>query len=682
MATEFQITQQLNKGEVEVLEKILRRTASLTADEETPLPVTFKIHVSSTLQRLLDQEDTDHNIQITTADKGPKVITLGTINSDSSRTRQLRGTYQLANLLETLYLAREKKRGLEFIAWSDITESPVDRVDRKIREQYWDTLTRRLDASLIEVAAVDPKDWTGSARPRVYVPASENQQFEYYSRIAAERPELDLDVQYLPAGEITKEFEYSLRDKPGLLALEMEVPEGADPTDITSMRGLEFLVPGGRFNESYYWDSHFIALGLLEIGRTETVKHIMRNFIFQIEHYGKVLNANRSYYLTRSQPPFLTDLAMRLYNATKDEPDAVGFLRMAIRAAVKEYMQVWMAEPRYDPVSGLSRFGPPAMGIPPEVEEGHFDWVLKPYAERYRVTVEEFIKRYNEGTIKETELDEVFRHDRAVRESGHDTSNRFASGAANLATVDLNCLLYKYETDIAHALEHILNSTLSAPNDSPSEPWTQRAALRRTRMMQYLWSEEHSMFLDYNTATQSQSSYEYVTALYTLWSGVATPTQAALLVKDALPKFEHVGGLACCTLASRGPVSPSRPQRQWDYPYGWAPHQMLAWEGLRRYGYIDEMERLAYRWLQIVTQVTMDYNAAVTEKYDVTQLENPARAESEYGNQGLLFKGANLEGFGWTNASFSYGLKLLRHNRVMIHGLNLRVPYDKLKMKK
>jgi alpha,alpha-trehalase len=172
-------------------------------------------------------------------------------------------------------------------------------------------------------------------------------------------------------------------------------------------------------------------------------------------------------------------------------------------------------------------------------------------------------------------------------------------------------------------------------------------------MTTYLWNEDKGMFVDYNTETKEQSPYEYVTTLYALWSGIATPAQAAALVSKAVPKFECVGGLSCCTESSRGPVTASRPQRQWDYPFGWAPHQMLAWDGLKRYGYIEDMERLAYRWLQIMTQAAMDFNAAIAEKYDVTQLENPVLADSEYGNQGLAFKGANLEGY------FSHPVSLL-----------------------
>lgn len=209
----------------------------------------------------------------------------------------------------------------------------------------------------------------------------------------------------------------SLRDIPGILVLEMEQPPGAKD-DVMSMRGLEFIVPGGRFNELYYWDSYFISFGLLDIGRTDPVKQIIQNFIFQIEHYGKILNANRSYYLCRSQPPFLTDLAILVFKATRSDKGAVDFLRTTILAAIKECRQVWMAEPRYDPVTCLSRFRPPGKGVSLEVEEGHFDWILCGYAQEHNLTIEELISRYNDGRLTEPTLDEFFLDDRAMRESG------------------------------------------------------------------------------------------------------------------------------------------------------------------------------------------------------------------------------------------------------------------------
>lgn len=150
-------------------------------------------------------------------------------------------------------------------------------------------------------------------------------------------------------------------------------------------------------------------------------------------------------YLARSQPPFLTDLALQVYNQLdrKQKDEHKEWLKRAIRAAIKEYHMYWMVEPSLDTVSGLSRYRPAGQGIPPETEASHFTHVLQPYATKLGISVNEYIDGYNERTILEPELDEYFLHDRGVRESGHDTSYRLEKKCADLATVDLNSLLYK-----------------------------------------------------------------------------------------------------------------------------------------------------------------------------------------------------------------------------------------------
>lgn len=152
------------------------------------------------------------------------------------------------------------------------------------------------------------------------------------------------------------------------------------------------------------------------------------------------------------------------------------------------------------------------------------------------------------------------------------------------------------------------------------------------------------MFFDYDTAKKARTGFESATTLWALWAGVASEEQAADLVTKALPKLEVFGGLVSTTKESVGELGPDRPQRQWDYPYGWAPQQVLAWRGLQRYGFQKEAARLAYRWLYMVTKAFRDYNGVVVEKYDVTREVDPHRVDAEYGNQGLGFKGVAKEG--------------------------------------
>jgi len=143
-----------------------------------------------------------------------------------------------------------------------------------------------------------------------------------------------------------------------------------------------------------------------------------------------------------------------------------------------------------------------------------------------------------------------------------------------------------------------------------------------------------------------------------------------MMIQKALPKLEVAGGLVSGTERSRGHICLSRPNRQWDYPYGWAPHQILAWQGLTNYGYVDIARRLAYRWLFIIVQSVVDFNGTVPEKYDVVARSHCVFAE--YGNVGTEFKFMSREGFGWMNASFQVGLSYLTNYQ--IRGLGALIP--------
>ncbi|KAF2871648.1 neutral trehalase short isoform [Massariosphaeria phaeospora] len=641
----------------------------ISHDEVSMQPRRFLIQVEPTLKTLLSREDTDENYQITIDDHGPKVLSLGTLASNAHNKFDVRGNYMLSNLLQELTIAQDFGRKTIVLDEARLNENPVNRLSRLITYSFWDGLTRRIDGSNIEKVGRDPKDWTDDPRPRIYVPVGAPEQHEYYTRIAREHPEMRLDVQWLAKNCDDDSYVRDLNAAPGLLAIAME--EHTDPvTGKKDLRGLPFVVPGGRFNELYGWDSYMESLGLLINDRVDLVKSMVIHFCFCIKHYNKILNANRTYYLTRSQPPFLTDMALRVYERIRHEPGALDFLREATLAAIKEYYSVWMSAPRLDPVTGLSRYRPGGFGVPPETEASHFLHILMPFANKHGMSFEEFVDAYNHRRVSEPVLDEYFLHDRAVRESGHDTSYRLEKVAANLAVVDVNALLYKYEVDIGRIIRNHFGDRLEMPpefcagNMTPyqaetSASWERRARKRRVAVDKYLWDEEEGMYFDYDTVKQKHTGYESATTFWPMWSGLASPRQAQMLVERALPKFEVFGGLVSGTEKSRGAVGLERPNRQWDFPFGWAPQQILAWVGLQRYGYDAEAQRLAYRWLYMVTKAFVDFNGVVVEKYDVTRPIDPHKVEAEYGNQGSDFKGVPREGFGWVNASYIYGLTLV-----------------------
>jgi alpha,alpha-trehalase len=487
-------------------------------------------------------------------------------------------------------------------------------------------------------------------RPRIYVPHSDARALAYFERVAREQPELGLEVGRLPE-TITPEYVLGLNKRPGILSLELVKDEDG------LVRGLPFVVPGGRFNELYGWDSYFIVLGLLQDGYVGLAKAMVTHFLYEIEHYGQILNANRSYFLTRSQPPFLTAMGWAVCEHLEGQ-DRDEWFAEVIRTAIREYETVWTSPPKLTE-TGLSRYYASGIGMPPETEIEHYDGHFRPYAEAADMDVARYRKAIRWRDIVDPELDEYFVHDRTLRESGHDNSYRLEGRAAHLCTVDLNSLLYRYEADIARALRERFGGALETPDGTvhTSAEWEERAERRRERVSRLCWNGERGMFFDYDFVAGEQTGFESVTALYPLWAGLATDEQAAMLFRHAVPLFEEAGGLASTTEASRGPISEDHPQRQWDYPFGWPPHQMLAWQGLIDYGHEAVAQRLIYRWLYMITRNAADYNGTIPEKYDVVDRTHDVFVE--YGNVGTEFDYITREGFGWMNASYQIGLSLL-----------------------
>ncbi|KAI1306746.1 alpha,alpha-trehalase nth1 [Mortierella claussenii] len=650
-----------------------RRQRRGSHDDKTIKPRRFLIDVEETQRLILEQEDTDGDFQITVNDIGPKVITLGTADSAGFNKYDIRGTYMLSNLLQELSLAQDYGRKYVVLDEARLNENPVDRLSRMIRHHFWDGLTRRIDAEGLEMISNDPKNRSKNTAPRIYIPYGEDEVLEYYNSVKISKPNLHLEVEQLPQ-DLTAKYVQSINEKPGILALAMT--KHVDEEGYETLKGVPFVVPGGRFNEMYGWDSYFESLGLLVDGRLELAKGMVDNFVYEIQHYGKILNANRSYYLTRTQPPFLTDMMLKVYDRLPPSLEAENkqWLATALTAAIKEYLTIWMSEPRYDPESGLSRFYSEGIGMPPETEATHFDHVIKPFADAMKLSIEDYSKLYNEGAVNEPALDTYFKHDRAVRESGHDTTYRLDNCCADIATVDLNALLYKYEIDIAETIQTIFGDsfetpffesyeTLTATKSEQQKPktvvhtsaeWTERAKIRQEKMNQYCWNEERGFYFDYDTRLKEMGTYESVTTFYTMWAGCADREKAERMMTSALPLFEVTGGLVSGTERSRGFITLARPNRQWDFPFGWAPHQIISWIGFERYGFLEEARRTCYRWLYTITKSFVDFNGVVPEKFDIVNMTH--KVQVEYGNVGVDFKFIPREGFGWMNASYQVGL--------------------------
>ncbi|HEX8090154.1 MAG TPA: trehalase family glycosidase [Blastocatellia bacterium] len=480
---------------------------------------------------------------------------------------------------------------------------------RKYIKQSWHTLMRS-NAKLAD-AAVDPKfKATASSRWPVYVSRKENFS-EVEARLRKEMPAADfarIEIRRLPdeRGQVKGQ---------GLLYL-------PNP----------YVVPGGRFNEMYGWDSYFIQVGLLNDGEIELAKDMVDNFLYQVDHYGKILNANRTYYLTRSQPPFLTQMILGVYRKTRDR----RWLQSTV-PAIEKYYRFWVEEPHLTKQTGLSRYfdfgnGPAPEAIADERDEQgktHYDRVRE-YYRTHEVKDYDVTRFYDKGKDQLTDL--FYKGDRSMRESGFDPSNRFGPFNADIVEynpVCLNSLLYLMETEAAEIMK-----TLGHAGEASE--WLRRAAERKDRVNRLMWDSEDGLYYDYNFAEKRVRRYPFATTFYPLWAGIAGREQAARVVSN-LTLFERAGGVLTSTNVSGS---------QWDAPFGWAPLQMIAVSGLRRYGYDKEADRIAANFLSMVLKEFIDHNTIV-EKYDVEARKSQISAGLKFGYT------SNQIGFGWTNAAFT-----------------------------
>jgi alpha,alpha-trehalase len=607
------------------------------------------VHPQTEMRRLLKEKDQDKDRKITILDK---ISTPFELKSDKGAKISIKGSYELSNLLQELKLLSDKKENQ--LNLDRVKENPVERISRSIRELFWDGLTRRIDLGHLATVLEDPK--LKQKKLYLYIPHEDAQAQSYYEGLK-KKSKVRFDIVTLPK-TITPEYVKNLNGRHGLLSLAIQKNKSGEP------ESLPYVVPGGRFNEMYGWDSYFIVLGLLEDGYLDLARAMVDHHVYEITHYGKILNANRTYYLTRSQPPFLTSMIRAVYNKLPKNKQNDQWLKLGLLGALKEYQEVWMGKDRLTS-TGLSRYYGFGLGIPPEVEKGHYRPILAPYARKKKISVEEYARRYQAGKIKEPELDEFFLHDRAVRESGHDTTYRWRVGdkdrCADFVTVDLNSLLMKYELDFAHFIKNELDEDFPVSY----KEFLTAAKRRKELMLKYFWDEKEKLFFDFNFKENKKSSYVSATTFYPLWAYDPEFSELALLdqklagelVKKALATLEQPGGLSSTSKDSLKKFGDPKHERQWDYPNGWAPHQMIAWSGLRYYRFIEDADRLTYKWLLMITQNAANFNGTIPEKFDVVKKSHAVFAE--YGNVGTEFSYITYEGFGWMNASYQFGLKTI-----------------------
>lgn len=395
-----------------------------------------------------------------------------------------------------------------------------------------------------------------------------------------------------------------------------------------------YVVPGGRFAEIYYWDSYFTMLGLEESGRHDLALSMVENFASLIDRYGHIPNGNRTYYLSRSQPPFFAAM-VELIAARSRDPAAIYVTFLP--ALSKEYA-FWM--------EGADTLEPgQAHRRVVRLKDGTL--LNRYWDDRDSPRDEAYWEDVVTARASDRPAAEVYRDLRATAEAGWDFSSRWLADGKSLATirttalvpVDLNSLLFHLETTLAkgYALSH---------NPEKATEFSTRAAHRKAAVLRYLWDSDNGVYTDYLWQERRPSGSVTAAGLYPLFFGLATKSHADRMAEVVRAKLMKPGGLVTTTIETG---------QQWDAPNGWAPLQWIAVKGLTDYGENDLARTIASRWMNNVI-AAYGRTGKLMEKYNAV---DPALASSggEYPGQ---------DGFGWTNAVLR---KLLVLNRGAVAGV-------------
>jgi len=377
-----------------------------------------------------------------------------------------------------------------------------------------------------------------------------------------------------------------------------------------------FVAPGGRFAEMYYWDSYFTMLGLEADGRHDVVENMIADFAYEIDTFGHVPNGNRTYYLSRSQPPFFAEMIDLL--AQRDGPSA--YVRY-LPELQREY-DYWMAGSGRVPLGRAYRnvVRLPLLGV-----------LNRYYDERDVPRDESYLEDVQTAASTTRSAPDLYRNLRATAESGWDFSSRWLADGKTLATVetldlipvDLNALLEHLESTLSHAYE-------LKDDQVHAIAYSQRATQRTAAIRTLLWDSQAGIFGDWDWRTGRLTHRPSAATLYPLYEGIATPQQAAAVARAVQTSFLEPNGVATTLVASG---------QQWDQPNGWAPLQWIAVTGLNRYGDGALARTIAQRWKNANLAV-FARNRKFVEKYDLLTTSGGGGGGGEYATQ---------IGFGWTN---------------------------------
>ncbi|QBN10813.1 alpha,alpha-trehalase [Enterobacter cloacae complex sp.] len=376
-----------------------------------------------------------------------------------------------------------------------------------------------------------------------------------------------------------------------------------------------YVVPGGRFREVYYWDSYFTMLGLAESDHWDKISDMVDNFAYEIDTFGHIPNGNRSYYLSRSQPPFFSMMVELL--ATHDS-DALKKYRPQME---KEYAY-WM-----DGVNALQ----PGQANKRVVKLDDGAILNRYWDDRDTPRPESWLDDVNTAKSNPNRpATEIYRDLRSAAASGWDFSSRWMDDPQKLGTirttsivpVDLNALMFKMEKLLARASQE-------SGDAASASKYEALATARQKSIESHLWNDKEGWYADYDLKSKKVRNQLTAAALFPLYVKAAAQDRADKVAAATSSRLLKPGGIATTTVNSG---------QQWDAPNGWAPLQWVAAEGLQNYGQEKVSMDVTWRFLKNV-QHTYDREKKLVEKYDVSTT-GTGGGGGEYPLQ---------DGFGWSN---------------------------------
>lgn len=394
-----------------------------------------------------------------------------------------------------------------------------------------------------------------------------------------------------------------------------------------------YLVPGGRFREIYYWDSYFTMLGLQESKETLLMENMVKNFAYLIETYGHIPNGNRSYYLSRSQPPFFSLMVGLLAEAKGD-----SIYQVYLPALEKEY-QYWMrADPLKLSTESAHNYVVKVDGF---TMNRYWDDRQMPRQESYREDVET-------AAHSGRKIEDMYRHLRAGATSGWDFTSRWFADGKSIKTIQTTDIIPVDLTSLLYGLEQTLYKTYLKMGDTRKAMDYKSLSEKRIRFLnQYCWNAKDGYYYDYNFRSKQQMKIPSLATVYPLFFKMSSGAQAKKISANIKTRFLKSGGLTT-TLTNTG--------QQWDAPNGWAPLQWMAIQGLENYRRHDLARDIAERWTSLNIKV-FHRTGKLMEKYNVMDT-NLEAGGGEYPSQ---------DGFGWTN-----GVLLKLMNKYDINDLKVK----------